>query len=343
MLLHRMPRSAPVALVIGTAITLAATPATADPPSGRVGGLETVVSYEPTRGEFAESVALAADGTVYVSLINAGQIDAREPNGTYRRISLPVDSVGTLALGAREALYASSFTPPALWRIDGAGGAAPAAVKLASLPEGSAPNGITFDRRGNLYAADSNLGVVWRLARRGAGHAPTATMWAGGPLLAVGDTVTIPGYEQFPVPGPNGVKVFRGALYVSNSSTAQILRIPIRRDGSAGTVTVAHDGIAVDDFAFDVVGNIYATTDPFNTVELLRPDGTTRVLLTAADGLAGPSAAAFGTTRGDRSTLYITNLSFFERIPRPSLQRVDLPVPGLPIPLGPPGKRAAHR
>jgi sugar lactone lactonase YvrE len=104
-------------------------------------------------------------------------------------------------------------------------------------------------------------------------------------------------------------------------------------------VSVAYDGVIADDFAFDVHGNLYATTDPFNTVDRVSPDGTQQTLLTAADGLAGPSAAAFGTSGGDRTSLYITNLSFFEATPRPSLQRIDVGVPGYRIPLGPPGDR----
>ena len=324
-------------VVIGIVFALVSPPAIASSRSFDVGRLETLVSYDPARGEFAESVALAPDGTVYVSLIGGGAIDVREPDGSSRRVTLPVEQVGTLAVGARESLYPSSFAPAALWRIDGAGGNAPVAVKLAALPEGSAPNGITFDRRGNLYAADSNLGLVWQLPRRGAGHTGTARAWADGPLLAVGDTVKIPGFEQFPVPGPNGIKVFRGDVYVANSSTARILRIPIDPRGQAGQVSVAYDGVIADDFAFDVHGSLYATTDPFNTVDRIRPDGTKETLLTAADGLAGPSAVAFGTSRGDRTSMYITNLSFFEPTPRPSLQRVDVGVPGYRIPLGPPG------
>jgi sugar lactone lactonase YvrE len=336
---HRTRRGALGVLVAGIVLALSSPPAAAAHRTPDIGHLETLVSYEPSRGEFAESVALAPDGTAYVSLITGGAIDVREPDGSRRRITLPVGQVGTLAVGARESLYASSFVPPALWRIDGAGGDAPVAVLLATLPDGAAPNGITFDRRGNLYAADSNLGLVWQLARRGAGHASTARVWADDPLLAVGDTVTIPGFEQFPVPGPNGIKVFRGDVYVANSSTARILRIPNGPQGRAGRVSVAFDGVIADDFAFDVHGNLYATTDPFNTVDRVRPDGSKETLLTAADGLAGPSAAAFGTSHGERTSLYITNLSFFEQTPRPSLQRVDVGVLGYRIPLGPPGDR----
>lgn len=319
---------------VGALLALAA-PAVAGPgpgpvpPAGAVGPLETLVSYDPARPDLAESVAIDRDGTAYVSLITGGVVDVLEPDGDRRTITVPVEQLGTLAVGRHGALYASSFDPPALWRVDAAG----AATRLATLPDGAQPNGITFDGRGNLYAADSALGLVWRLAP-GAGEAEA---WAVDDLLAPDpDGIVVPGAEAFPVPGANGAKVFRGALYVSNSSRATILRIPIGRDGAAGPVEAAHPGVVADDFAFDVLGNLYVTTDPFDTVDRVRPDGTLETLLTAEDGLSGPSAVAFGTRHGERTELYVTNLALFDRIdPRPSLQQVDVGVPGLPVPVGP--------
>lgn len=338
-----MPRT-PTRLLTAIAATAlvaltAATPAGATPgrgaplpPADSIGPVETLVSYDPTRPDLAESVAIDRDGTAYVSLVTGGVIDVREPDGTRRTLQLPLGprgQVGTLAVGRDDSLYASSFVPPALWRIDAAG----SATRLAALPDDAQPNGITFDGRGNLYAADSRLGVVWRLAPRAA----EAEAFATDPLLAPDpDGIEIPGAEDFPVPGANGVKVFRNALYVSNSSRAAILRIPLERDGAAGPVEVAYPGVVADDFAFDVRGNLYTTTDPFDTVDRVRPDGTLETLLTAEDGLSGPSAVAFGTRWEDRTQLYITNLGFFDRTdPRPSLQRVDVGVRGLPIPVGP--------
>jgi hypothetical protein len=86
-----------------------------------------------------------------------------------------------------------------------------------------------------------------------------------------------------------------------------------------------------DDFAFDVRGSLYCGTDPFNTLLRIAPDGSVQTLLTAVDGLDGPTAAAFGH-QGDRFRLYVTNAAFpfFPEPPprRPSLMRVSLDVPG---------------
>ena len=41
-------------------------------------------------------------------------------------------------------------------------------------------------------------------------------------------------------PGANGVAVFRGSLYVSNSAQENILSIPLTRDGSPDPSRAAH-------------------------------------------------------------------------------------------------------
>ena len=87
---------------------------------------------------------------------------------------------------------------------------------------------------------------------------------------------------------------------------------------------------------FDVEGNPYGTTDPFNTVVRVSPDGTQTLLLTGADGLDGPTATAFGVGR-DGKALYITNAAFPffpgpNPVRRPSLMRLEVGIPGQPRP-----------
>ena len=62
------------------------------------------------------------------------------------------------------------------------------------------------------------------------------------------------------------------------------------------------------------------------------PDGTSSVLLTAADGLDGPSSCAFGVHGGDNQHLYVNNAAFpfFSQTHRPAILRVDIGLPGKP-------------
>ena len=77
-------------------------------------------------------------------------------------------------------------------------------------------------------------------------------------------------------------------------------------------------------------GSLYCTTDPFNRLVRVDPDGSSTVLLTAADGLDGPTSAAFGRLGEDRFNLYINNgaFPFFSTTHQPSQMRLRLAVPG---------------
>lgn len=143
-----------------------------------------------------------------------------------------------------------------------------------------------------------------------------------------------PSTSQWPsadiAPRANGLQVFRGEVYVANSSSAEILAYRIRANGTAGPGRVHAGGVGGDDFAFDVAGNLFITTDPFNTLIRVAPDGSHEVLLSADDGLDGPTACAFGRSFGGGRTLDITNAAFpfFSTTFRPSVMSVPMPLPG---------------
>ena len=152
-------------------------------------------------------------------------------------------------------------------------------------------------------------------------------IWLDHPLLK------LPPGAPAGSPGPNGVKIFKGELYISHSTAGTILAVPINRNGTAGTPRIhAHlpGTSACDDFSFDVHGALYCATNPFLTVVKINQDGSSEVLLTAADGLDGPTATAFGRKGKDRFNLYITNAAFpfLSTTLKPSLMRLHLGVPG---------------
>ena len=295
-------------------------------------GVETVALFNPAAFETPESVQIDRRGNTYISMALTGEIRKIEPNGTQSSLaflpirpdvqpcgnSLGVPIMGGIALDHQGNVYASlnSCNLPDLgvWKVTRQGQAS----LLARLPANAAPNGIAY-HEGWLYVADTVLGLVWRIHSDGARTAD--------PLLT---PVPLP-----LTPGPNGLQVFRDEVYVAVSDRAHIVAIPILDGGAAGTGRVHVSGIALDDFAFDVNGNLYGTTDPFNTLARVAPDGTVITLLTTSDGLDGPTAAAFGVG-ADRKNLYITNAAFpFFPGPnprRPSLMRLNVGIPGKPRP-----------
>lgn len=192
-------------------------------------------------------------------------------------------ALGALAVRFDGTLYTSlaSADPSqkGIWEVKANG----QARKLASLTEASLPNGIAL-RLGKLHVADSALGVVWRTSV----HGGAAEVWIDDPVLDV-----VPGPIAI-APGANGIRSFGGEAYVCNSSAYAIYAFPVDVSGRAGPPRVHASEVACDDFAFDLAGNLFVTTDPFNTLVLVRPDGSQEVSLTADDGFDGPTAASFG-------------------------------------------------
>ena len=293
--------------------------------------VQTVARFNFAAHQTPENLAIAPDGTIYVSLAYAHQICRITPSGARTYALLPTHGGITVGVALDERAGALDVavrsTDPAaagIWQIDLAGfGAAGSRHRRAALPVKSFPNGLSFDARGALYIADSALGRVWRLLP----GAHQVMVWSTDPLLAPNGTA----FRGFPFPGANGVHAWHGAVYVSNTSTGSIVRIPILPDGSAGPAAVRYNGVKwVDDFTFDARGNLYAAEIAANELRRVSADGRQVVLATKPrDGLDNPSAVAFGVGVHD-TELYITNAAYFSAQPRPSLQRLHIGITGAP-------------
>jgi hypothetical protein len=330
------------AAVVAASLALGATawadsPACQEPPSP---SFTTIVRFDASKLEAPESIAIDSADNKYVSLALTGEIRKIAPNGTQSTFAtLPLGAppltlcdpgtpqqpalLGCLAFDHEDNLYAvldsCDLASRGVWKLDRSG----AARLLATVPMDALIDGIAYHRH-QLYVTDANLGLVWRVPADGDGS--PAEVWSDDPLLKPSPNHVFP--------GPNGIQLFNDVLYVSNSDQATVLAIPIEPGGAAGPVSIHATGVPCDDFAFDVLGNLYCGTDPFDTLVRIRPDGSSQVLLTAADGLDGPTAASFGRSFGDFFELYVTNASypFYSTTHDPSLMRVDIDIPGYPRP-----------
>jgi hypothetical protein len=165
--------------------------------------------------------------------------------------------------------------------------------RIVALPARGFPNGLALDERhGYLYAADGVPGSVWRVPVAGG----PARIWAsGGPLTLVS------------LLGANGIKVHDGAVWVTNTDRATLLRI------------VASGLTGVDDFTFTGRGDtVLAALNVPNEVALVRADGTHTIVLTGDDGLQNPTALAVR-----RGTVLVTSAAYFTRTD-PNLLRAHL-------------------
>lgn len=292
--------------------------------------VETVVLFDAEALETPESIVFDRRDNAYISLALTGEIRKLSADGQMTGLArlpigapcggFPVAVLG-LAIDHRDQLYVSVSacdpTNNGVWHVDAVSGEA---ELIARLPSRTVANGLDL-QRGQIYIADTFGGMIWRAFHDGG----AAEIWADHPLLER------PADAIFP--GPNGLKVFRNEVYVANSATAQIVAFPILPSGAAGEPRVHADmpgGEGCDEFAFDQLGRLYCTTDPFNTVVRIFPDGSSEILLTAADGLDGPTSVAFGRRGKNRHHLYITNAAFpiFTTTFRPSLMRLQLEIAG---------------
>ena len=289
--------------------------------------LHTLVAFNPAAMETPENLAIARDGTIYVSLAFASEIRRIAPDGAQRTLTIPTMGGITVGVaidrdesGLDVAVRSPDPAAAGIWRVPLSSFADP--IRIGALPTSSFPNGIAFDSAGNLFIADSNLGAIWRLAPK----ASQATVWSEGPLLAP----TGASFMNFPLPGANGVKVRHSRVYVSNTSTDNILTIPIRPDGETGQVAVRFTGIEADDFAIATNGDLYVGENPPSELVRVTPSGDVTPLATQADGLDNPSAVAFDPRPGERKQLYITNSAYFGT--HPSLEATATDTVGQRLP-----------
>lgn len=299
--------------------------------------LTLVHAFDAAQLEAPESVAADHDGNLYVSLAITGEIARIDADGQRSTLAflplgdfpahecspgdvsllhgLATDRAGNVYVGA------ASCDPEhrGIWRVTPDG----EATRIASLPLDAHPNGLAV-RNGYVYVTDHGIGRIYRAPFDGDG-AP-AELWLSDPLLAVAP-------NPFMAPGANGIQFFRNTAYVANSSQQTLLAIPLGPHDSPGLPYVLHDvPPGCDDFALDVRGSVYCTTNPFQTVIRIDPDGTQEVVFTAEDGLDGPTAATFGR-QGDLHTLYIVNAAFpfFPGTGHgPSVLQAQMPFPGYP-------------
>jgi sugar lactone lactonase YvrE len=291
--------------------------------------IQTVVSFDPSAGQFPESLTVDKTDDVFVSLINpVADILELRPNGDssvvahfdvggFGPLGVKVDPSGTLYVAV------SSFDPATrgVYRVRPDG----TSTRLPGTDGMAFPNDLALDKQGNIYATDSIAGAVWRIPRGG-----SAEIWFQSPLLEGTGSLGL----GFPL-GANGIAIRNGQMIVANTEGGRIVRIPILHDGSAGVGATIADGsslVGVDGIALSVHGNIYAAVNSQNTLVRLSSAGSIDTLATAADGLDNPSSLAFGSGKGDRQSLFVDNFSVFSASPHPGVLKAAVGEPGQPIP-----------
>jgi len=193
------------------------------------------------------------------------------------------------------------------------------------------PNGLAFDKSGDLFVSDSIMGAVWLIPD---GGAEAAEIWFQHDLLA-GCPEDV---------GANGIAFWENSLYVANTSKGILVRVPVLEDGAPGDPQIVagsddceqEELFGMDGIALDEEGNVYALLVIQNKLVKIDPSvGNYTELLTGEDGLWNPASIAFGARKADRESVYITNYAVIppgsEKF-GPAVLKYDVGEPGLPLP-----------
>ena len=291
----------------GAGVALSPRPALAV--SAPLSNARVIQHFNLAEGQTPENIAMAPDGTAYVTFAEGRQVASISPSGAVTILAtmpLPADGgVNTPVLGFPLTVGIVRASDGTLYFLYATGTADLTGVyrlrpggtpqRIAPLPADGLPNGLALDAStGTLYVTDSVLGTISTVPVTGG----TPATWSAAPELASTGFL-----------GANGLKIHNGAVWATNLDKGTILRIPILPNGTAGPVKTVASGLAgIDDFAFTGHGNqILAAINTQNEVALVQPNGSSSVVLTAADGLSNPtSVALYGNTVYVMSAAYVT-------------------------------------
>lgn len=261
--------------------------------------LSKVIASFPVN-TFLENLAIAPDGTIFVTNHEVGKIVRITPDGNQQIHATVEGKVSGLAFTNNGDLVATGWNAdsiPVVSLVSSDG----TVETLLTLPDAIFLNGITPLSGTQYLTADSYRGAIWLIdvaQRRG-------SIWLEHPMLARSNSENV-------IPAANGLKRFGDFLYVSNTEKMLLLRIPVDTADQPGKPEIFVEQINIDDFAFDVEGNLYGATHVYNSVVRIATDGSTTIIAQADQGVIGSTAVAFGQGEGDRTAIYVvTNGGIF--------------------------------
>ena len=302
---------------------------------------EVLVPLDPNLGQLPESITTDQDGNIYLSMgTTVGVISPASDLSTFATLPIPGGSFVTgLKFGEDGYLYAGTagFSPSPssafVFRVspDGA-----VIEQCAALPANGFPNDLAFDGDGNLYVTDPFLGQIYKID----GCGGDVDVFLKNPLLDANFAAPYLVISPFGVDGIAFDKNYKN-LYVGNLDYGRIVKIGLKKNGTAGGVSVFYENInligGVDGIAFDKHQTLYLAVHGQDRIVAINKHGKAT---TVADGgdLQQPSSLVFGATKADKNTLYISNFSILAVFgvkpgpPTPGLLTLDVKHGGLPLP-----------
>ncbi|MBV8277693.1 MAG: DJ-1/PfpI family protein [Verrucomicrobia bacterium] len=245
---------------------------------------------------FIENIAVSEAGEIFVTSLAEGKVYCV---GDGKPVAVAeVDKAAGLSFDAKGNLLIGSSVgskSPGIYRLGARG-----ADLVVPMPDAAFLNGLTHLTGDRYLVADSYKSLIWEVDVDAKSH----RVWLEHPALATNADPFHPVPQYFP--GVNGIKLHGGYVYASSTQQQKLVRIPLKKDFSAGALEVWMTNINLDDFAFDEKGYLFGTTHVYNSVVRIDPERRITIVAGLDQGMAGSTAIAFGRTAKDSKSLYVT-------------------------------------
>ena len=284
----------------------------------------TTFAVLPEGSAHPEGITMDQKGNVYVVTWdydhpkNPGHLIVFAPDGKFQRrveISKASSRLGDVDFqpGTGDLLVVDYGGKQAL-KVNATTGAS--SVFITVPGDKAAPNGMAFDKQGNIYLTDSFQGTIWKTGTSGG----AATPWVKSELLA--------SHGCWSPLGANGLAFNReqSAMFVGNTGEGTIIKIPVV-NGEAGEPKVFVSNVGGPDGMFvDEDDRLWVVLNRADEVLVLGNTGRAVAKFGDFDGLdesGAPRGLLFPAEMmkiGD--VLYVTNLTVDVRY----LNRLQSPI-----------------
>ncbi|MDK9739436.1 SMP-30/gluconolactonase/LRE family protein [Vibrio sp. D404a] len=204
-------------------------------------------------------------------------------------VSIRFDENGTGLLSVHETSImqgASFLDSMALYKVTQDG----QLTRLIGLDQSAFLNGMAYLGEQQYLIADAANGKIFHFDM----NTSKLSIWLEDEKLQAMQ-------ERPGLPGVNGIQLYKGDLYFTNSAQQLLGKITIK-DGKAGELTIVHKGIQADDFIIDEQGDWFITTHHHEVIKFT-PDGKQSVLV--SHGIEGNTAIQMSNK--EAGVFYITN------------------------------------
>ncbi len=254
--------------------------------------LETQAIAEFPVNTFLENIAVDQKGNLFVTSYEEGKIYRVVPDGAKSEFAKITGKIAGIAFDQKGNLIVTGWADgktPSVFRVAKNG----QPETLAAIDGAMFLNGITLLSNNKFLIADSYKGAIWEFDATTKKY----SIWLADEKLARSN-------PQNSFPGVNGLKIYNGTLYATNTERQILLKVPIDANGQPGKPVVWLEKINGDDFAVDAQGNLYLTTHVYNNVVRITPDGKTTII--AENGnVVGDTSLAFGRGKKDKNAIYV--------------------------------------